>query len=323
MKQTVSTILSVLLSYYRDIKRFTKYAHLFQPNKSQLTSQAHMYRLAHALEKGMALPEPRKGFGKSKIVQLTNFINEYCIQYGVDEPASSAASSIASLLSYHQKNGVNTESESLLFANLCNKFPELKVESEKIKTGVMNLSKEELFKSLPESPEAFFGLRCSVRKYSDKKVSNDELLRVIKLANKTPSVCNRQSARVYVYDEKESMAKVLNHQDGNAGFGHDASAILIVTSDLSCFYKAGERNQGYVDGGLYAMSLVYAIHSIGLGSCMLNWSQGARTDQRLRDDTNIPENEVIITMIAVGSLPDNFDVAVSPRRKVEQVTSFQ
>ncbi|WP_426370147.1 nitroreductase family protein [Pseudocolwellia sp. HL-MZ7] len=323
MKQTITTILSVLLSYCRDIKRFTKYAHLFKPNKNKLTAQAHMYRLAHALEKGMALPQPRKGFGKSKIVQLTNFINEYCTQNGVDGPASSAASSIASLLSYHQTNEVDVESEKSLFTNLCNKFPELQVESEKINTGVLNLSKEKICKSLPESPEDFFGLRCSVRKYSDKKVSKDELLRVIKLANKTPSVCNRQSARVYVYDEKESMAKVLKHQDGNAGFGHDAGTILIVTSDLSCFYKAGERNQGYVDGGLYAMSLVYAIHSIGLGSCMLNWSQGARTDQRLRDDTNIPENEVIITMIAVGNLPDNFDVAVSPRRNVEQVASFQ
>jgi nitroreductase len=67
------------------------------------------------------------------------------------------------------------------------------------------------------------------------------------------------------------------------------------------------------------MSLIYALHSLNIGTCCLNWSVTYETDQALRRDAGIEDSETIIMMLAVGHLPDHFSVARSSRRKVEEI----
>lgn len=107
--------------------------------------------------------------------------------------------------------------------------------------------------------------------------------------------------------------EALRWQPGNRGFGHLASRALVVTVDLQAFSGPGERNQAWVDGGMFAMSLLYALHSLGYGACPLAWSQRSSFDRQARAALGIPPNEVIIMMIAVGTLPERFRVAVSQR----------
>lgn len=96
----------------------------------------------------------------------------------------------------------------------------------------------------------------------------------------------------------------MSYQNGNSGFGHTVPALFVITSDMRIFEKSGERNQGWVDGGLFAMALVYALHALGLGACMLNWSQDHDQDDALR---------------AAFEIPDDLLVAQSPRRPVGDV----
>jgi nitroreductase len=93
----------------------------------------------------------------------------------------------------------------------------------------------------------------------------------------------------------------------------------VVCSEFDIFEKLDERNQGWIDGGLFAMTLVYALHSLGLGSCMLNWSVSNARDASFRAAFGVPENQGVICMIAVGHLRDSFRVAQSPRRPVEDL----
>ena len=112
---------------------------------------------------------------------------------------------------------------------------------------------------------------------------------------------------------------MLSYQNGNRGFGDKASHVLIVTSDLHHFTSAGERNQCWIDGGMFAMSLVYALHSLGLGTCCLNWSVECDQDRALKNNTLISESEAVIMMIAVGVIPEKLNVAVSPRKPLAEV----
>ncbi|RCJ14711.1 nitroreductase [Nostoc sp. ATCC 43529] len=139
------------------------------------------------------------------------------------------------------------------------------------------------------------------------------------MAQKTPSVCNRQSSKVYVFSSDEDKRKVLSYQSGNRGFGDQASKVLIVVSDLENFTLIGERNQCWIDGGMYAMSLVYALHSLGLATCCLNWSVEHSVDKALKKSTNIKDSESIIMMIAIGHLPEELRVAQSPRKPLQEV----
>jgi nitroreductase len=77
----------------------------------------------------------------------------------------------------------------------------------------------------------------------------------------------------------------------------------------------GERNQAWIDGGMFAMSFVLALHSLGLGTCCLNWSVEQKTDIALRAEAAIPDSEVIIMLLAIGHIPPELNVAASVRQK--------
>ena len=77
----------------------------------------------------------------------------------------------------------------------------------------------------------------------------------------SPSVCNRQSSRVYVLSSDEAKNFALSHQNGNRGWGHTASHVLILTSSLEHFIAQAERYQGWIDGGMFAQVRLRAMGS--------------------------------------------------------------
>jgi nitroreductase len=139
------------------------------------------------------------------------------------------------------------------------------------------------------------------------------------MASFTPSVCNRQNWKVFVFTSAEDKRRVLAFQNGNRGFGDQASKILLVTADLQGFVAPGERNQGWIDGGMFAMSLLYLFHSLGVGTCCLNWSVKMETDQNMKAAAGIPDSHGVIMLIAVGHYPVHLRVAQSPRKPLREL----
>ena len=52
------------------------------------------------------------------------------------------------------------------------------------------------------------------------------------------------------------------------------------------------------------MSLVYGLHSLGLGTFCLNWSVKNQQDKQLKMIAEIPDYDLVIMMIVVGYLPE-------------------
>ena len=106
---------------------------------------------------------------------------------------------------------------------------------------------------------------------------------------------------------------------GSRGFGECIDVVLVMTSDRRAFTTVGERNQCWVDSGMFAMSVIYALHSLGLGTCCLNWSLTSDRDQQARQVFSIDDSEAISMIIAVGHIPETLKVAASPRLPVAEV----
>ena len=110
------------------------------------------------------------------------------------------------------------------------------------------------------------------------------------------------------------MDKLLSLIRGCNGFGHLASAILIVTSDLNCRDNLAERHQVGVDAGFWGMNLLYALHEKHIGACVLNWDNIKDEDVKLRTlFPQIPESETIMYFICCGYTPDEFDIPLGIR----------
>ncbi|MDF2561856.1 MAG: hypothetical protein K0R99_3302 [Microbacterium sp.] len=170
--------------------------------------------------------------------------------------------------------------------------------------------------------QEFFTTRHSVRNFdASRTVSRDLLEEAIDLASRTPSVCNRQSWRVYLATEPETTQRLLTHQNGNSGFG-GVPVVALITSDARLFAGVGERNQGWIDGGLFAMSFVWALHGLGLSSCMLNMSVRNDRADALRAAFGIPDHELIVMQIAIGYPAPGHRIARSPRRPRSEIAVF-
>ena len=111
--------------------------------------------------------------------------------------------------------------------------------------------------------------------------------------------------------EKDLIEQVLKVQSGNRGFGHLANKLIVLTVESGAFLGLNERNDVFVNGGIYAMNLLYALHYYQIGACPLNWCSMPEQDLELRKICNILHSEAVIMLIACGGVPDKFKLVAS------------
>ncbi|MDN0109155.1 nitroreductase family protein [Yersinia mollaretii] len=190
--------------------------------------------------------------------------------------------------------------------------------------GSIDISRQEILKGSLAEPELFFYTRFSVREFSNEKVENEKITKALKLSLKTPSACNRQPWYVYSISEKDKIKEYLRFQSGNKGFTDKINNLLIICIDQKAFNSANERYQHHIDGGMYAMSLIYSLHSIGIASCCLNWSQSGFNDYKFRRKFGsiIKGQHSIIMFLAIGYPKENNKLCISPRGNIENFIEF-
>jgi len=291
------------------MSRFTTYSSVLQFFSSKQHLLSWIDADYHKLEKGLALDKPRPGFGKGVAKRLIAEIEHHLNKYG---DAPSIQNSLHVLTIYKEFNVEHNIHYPVLF----NKIEHLNTtyQTQNGSGGFVNQNKDTWLANAEKDLLPFFKSRRSVRDFSDEKIEYTLIEQAVEMATYTPTVCNRQAVKVHAYLDKSERMKVISCQQGNAGFGDKVNAVLMVTVDRQCFFTAGERNQCWIDGGLFSMSLVYALHSLGLAACCLNWSATKQQDQKLRAVVNINESEAVIMMIGVGHLKDHFKVAKSTRK---------
>lgn len=302
--------------FWYDSVRFARWSSASRRPRDGVQLAALMDIDTHRIEKGLSMPETRPGFGRDVVRRLAGMILVYR-ERGLDpEPSERAASALRAYLRFHEERGLMEP----WMADLEDPSTPRAPVSAELQCGIDVVSRSDVASSIPDGMDQFFISRRSVRHFAAGKVTDDEVTHSIALAIRTPSVCNRQSWRVHDFASDETVADVLALQNGNRGFGQEIARVLVITTDLRAFTKPGERFQCWIDGGMFAMSLVYALHSLGLGTCTLNCSHEWRHDKKLHEAADIPPNEAVIMMIGVGRLPETYKAARSPRRSPDDIT---
>lgn len=299
-------------NYLYDMRRFGGSSTAFASPRDEETLGALITMDYHRIEKGLALPAPRVGFGADVIKRLLAAVPDYERQFGPGLPSRCARAALGEYAAFHRESGSPREEVEAFLE----KAP---ADPQSGAAGTLMVSREAVHAHSSIDFDAFARHRYSIRNFTGEPVDRSVIEAAVATAMKTPSVCNRQTARVHIALSDETKTKALSYQNGNRGFGDRAGAVLIVTSDMRGFTSLGERNQCWVDGGLFAMSLNYALHAQGLGVCMLNWSMEFHRDRDMRAALGLPEHEAVIMMMAVGHMPESFKVAYSPRRPLEAV----
>ncbi|SIS82933.1 nitroreductase family protein [Salimicrobium salexigens] len=301
----------------QDIKKYKK----FSKNKkfmNQSMAEAELIFYYHKIEKGLSLSKPKKRFGYEAVLKLMKLLKEYISNYGWDDTALVTLKNLKQYVEFNEEHGVDVttinKAVSVLERQLVSRPSE--------EGGTKFLNKQSDITPYLVDFEGLAYSRHSIRDFTGEKVEDDIIHRAINIAQKTPSVCNRQSSRVYVYNDEFYKRKVFSFQNGNKGFGDSADKVLLITTKIDHFVGVNERNQNFIDGGMYAMSLIYSLHSLGVGTCALNLALPNKKEETLKRAGDVPEDERVIMMIAVGQIPEQLKVAASPRREVSRVTKW-
>ncbi len=266
----------------------------------------------HVLEKGLTMPHRRLGFGKGAVVHLVNLVDSFERRFGRDDPQVNHA--IGVLRAYREMHKDSPEKMPRLDAFLA-AHPDVSAAVEP------HVTRTEFF-AAKDAPFPQFAASRHVVRHFAASVPRTSLETAIQLATTAPSACNRQHVRLHVIDDHDLRDKLFVLQGGTRGFGQDADKVIVVTADLSAIRWAWERNDCYVNGGIFVMNLCYALHYCGIAHCILHWSVAPETDRVAHKLLDIPESEVIVQVLACGMPPDEFDVAASPRRAPGDITTW-
>lgn len=169
--------------------------------------------------------------------------------------------------------------------------------------------------------------RRSIRGFdAEKKVTKDELSKMIEAAILAPSWKNSQTARYYCVCSDEMVEKFSNECLPAFNQTSSKNAALVVTTfvtNRAGFNKeTGEADNecgngwGYYDLGLHNANLVLKATEMGLGTLIM----GIRDGEKIRTMLDIPETEAIVSVIAVGY--PTVEPTMPRRKSVEDIAKF-
>lgn len=167
--------------------------------------------------------------------------------------------------------------------------------------------------------------RRSIRSYdTGKKVTEAQVKEIIEAAIQTPSWKNSQTARYYCILSDEMIQKVSSECLPPFNQKSSGGASLIVTTFVKQVsgHTNGEPDNELGDGwgcydlGLHNENFILKAKEMGLGTLIM----GIRNAEKIREILQIPEEEIIVAVIALGY--PLADTPKRPRKTAEEIAKF-
>lgn len=166
--------------------------------------------------------------------------------------------------------------------------------------------------------------RQSCRKYLDKPVEKEKLIKCIEAAQVAPSACNSQPWHFIVVNNKElstEIALCLQDKIMNKFTTECQAFIIVVEESGNLTSRAGAlmKQQDYrsVDLGIATEHICLAATEQELGTCILGWFN----EKELKKILNINKFKRIRLVVAIG-YPENNIVRKKVRKNIEEISTF-
>ena len=166
--------------------------------------------------------------------------------------------------------------------------------------------------------------RRSIRAYKKEAVSHELLEKIVTEAQQAPSWANMQASRTYVVEDPEFLEEFRLKALPEGNVKKTLNAALLVTTfvkDTVAFHDGKPYTElgnkwGAYDLGLHDAYLVLAARNAGLDTLIM----GIRYPDAIRECLNIPEEEVIVSVIAVGYRDE--EPVDRPRKDPDEVIKY-
>ena len=316
-KKTIN-IVYLISNTFTDFKLYYRYSTLFKLDNIK-KEEALLILDYHSVEKGMLFLNMKPRFAKHRIERLHEHLELKRLLQNIDRSQIEVALQVmCKYYEIHDNENINIEDyfpqeqyeeyKELLKENYTQQF-----------CGAIGSTHNEFYQNIAAPFDKFAFSRKSIRSFTGEKISHELIKKAISLSLTAPSVCNRQANTVYLLEDKEKIDKVLNIQGGFTGYEENVSQLLILTNNRNYYFSIGERNQFYIDGGVFLLNLLYSLHFYKIANCPANWGKMVKDERVLDTIISIPKSEKIICMIPIGIATQEFRFTLSKRRNVEEI----
>ncbi|GHC04801.1 nitroreductase family protein [Cerasicoccus arenae] len=313
-------VIQYFWEYLRDFRLTLGYSYHSPFEEENRRLYYRIIILAHAIEKGLSLKDPRDLFGIKKLRDMMGLLDRYDVGFS-PFPVEMAKGAIESYVKLHRSKTPDAPFLEELEAYLANSETLSQCEGN---GGARNIEPGHFpSEASRQVGQVFIQSRFSCRNYAPVKVSKETIRKVLEIAQSAPSQCNRQSVRVHCFQSPDQISSLLSLQGGTSGFTESIHNLFVVTSELTAWGGYGQRSQSYVDGGLFSQNLMLALHVHGLASCPLNLAITNAKEANIKRISGIHQRERLIMMIAFGEPgEENLLAARSARIPLESVLLF-
>lgn len=286
---------------------------------SHLAAQAYRLRRAtHMLEKGLTMRPRRSSFAADYIETA---VADFCLLFAAPEEYAlqERAWSLDVLREYFDATSESdvpaiVRARRTFLAHAAANAPHegRSPSSPKTNADTVDIAKLEMLAKT----------RQSVRWFTSTEVPRDVVDRAIAVGVESPTACNRQPYRFYLYDDPALVERVASIPMGTAGYVRGLRAIAVLVGDMSAFADDRDRHLIYVDGCLAAMGFIYGLESQGVASCCINWPDLPDRDRAMARALGLQPWERVIMLIAYG-YPDESGLApYSQKKSLDAVRSY-
>lgn len=269
-------------------------------------------RNVHRLEKGLLMSPRRSLFATSYIGQAVHGLKS-ALQTGDPKLLTWAHDVIAEYFAVTERSPA-TESARKEFEDLSSGLS-TQAGEERLVPYELNKEPAVTFEQMRQLALS----RRSVRWFSNKKVAFSLVEQAMEIALLAPSACNRQPFKLLAFDDPESIAAIAKIPAGTAGFAENIPFLVAVVGELDAFSLEQDRHLIYTDGALASMSFMFALESLGLSSCPINWPASAKHDKRFQTVARTDDCQRVLMLIAIGYQDRDRLVARSAKRSVGEV----
>ncbi len=291
-----------------DIQKNTKYS------KNRL--EAEIVRNVHSIEKGLSIENPRLGFGIAKMKEMFSLVDSYVKLTDEKEILFFVVDAVEAYVKYHNEKSFTNE-DILFVKDRCQKLRDKLGDNENTSGGTLEFKKAEASFDI-DNIRLLFNTRHSVREFSGEEVPEETIIEAIKLAQRSPSACNRQAVRIYSISGKAYLDSMGN-LEGIGGFAQDVDKFLLITGVQSA-YRPGEKNQFAVSASMFAGYLTLSLHALGVAACVVQRNlYPDKLYNDFRKKYGIPGDEQLVVMLGIGMPKEKTTVPVSKRFSIEKV----
>ncbi len=158
--------------------------------------------------------------------------------------------------------------------------------------------------------------RRSIRKYQDRDVEEDKLLRILEAARLAPSARNRQEWRFIVVKDKKVKEELVREASPHQPFMLQAPIIIVAYVLEKDYIMRCGVSAHYIDVAIALTHIHLQAVEEGLGTCWI----GSFYQDKVKKILNLPEESEVIQLMTLGYPAE--DPAPRPRLPLEEIVRF-